>query len=188
MIIKSTKNIWTPNRNWGNPKYQKGILHPVGFWKAAGGAPGTVTLTNANITYTADPPGTNANARYGLSVSTGNVYEYKGASVSPSFPSAYTQINSTNDWIRPTTADDGNFEVRVQLGSGTIIEFYQINGVGKTIGTTWYALDGDLVLGNYRTDLEGFGITAGTADVAIRYDGGEILDSANIQLNAAIDL
>lgn len=32
MIFTPRKNIWTSSRNWGNSKYQKGILHPVGFW------------------------------------------------------------------------------------------------------------------------------------------------------------
>lgn len=35
MIFIPKKNIYFPNCKWGMKKYQKGILHPIGFWAAA---------------------------------------------------------------------------------------------------------------------------------------------------------
>lgn len=45
MIFVPRKNIWTKSRNWGNPKYQKGILHPIGFWSDTGSTQVDISVT-----------------------------------------------------------------------------------------------------------------------------------------------
>lgn len=47
MILKPRKNIYTPSPNWGSPKYQKGILHPIGFWREQ--LPPSASPSSANV-------------------------------------------------------------------------------------------------------------------------------------------
>ena len=46
MTVTVNKRIYTLNKRFGTPKFQKGILHPVGFWKEA--ASGGWTNLGAN--------------------------------------------------------------------------------------------------------------------------------------------
>lgn len=45
MILVPKKNLYSASRSWGTPKYQKGILHPVGFWGQSDYALGLSNLT-----------------------------------------------------------------------------------------------------------------------------------------------
>jgi hypothetical protein len=58
MILVPKKNIWLPERKWGQPKFQKGMLHPVGFWHTSGGGNiVTPTMTvGTQVLYTTKGP------------------------------------------------------------------------------------------------------------------------------------
>jgi hypothetical protein len=74
MIFIPRKNIWTPPRKFGSPKFQKGILHPIGFWGVNVGE--GVSLNSSNVT---NGPDSSASVYAGVSYSAGtnNVFEYK---------------------------------------------------------------------------------------------------------------
>lgn len=54
MIFTPRKNIYFPNRNWGMKKFQRGMLHPIGFWAPTGPALDTTITTMGNAIYDAD--------------------------------------------------------------------------------------------------------------------------------------
>lgn len=157
---------------------------PHGAMAATPQPPGTVTLSGATIFFSDDTAGWYARASFYLDVSSGNTYKYEGISTSPTFPGDYTQINSTNDWLRGGS-DDGNFQIQVQVTNDSL-DTFTINGSSKSAGTTWYDLDGDVLLSNVETFQ--FQTDSSTVDIAIRYLGGSTLDSGTYTITAACDL
>ena len=55
-ILIPTKNIYSPQRKWGMRKFQRGILHPIGFWSDSGGGGEAFneTITVGNEIYCSD--------------------------------------------------------------------------------------------------------------------------------------
>lgn len=76
-------------RRFGSPKYQKGILHPVGFWVAAatGGDNLALTALNSTTSYVSGP-----SVYAGIRILTsGEVHEYLSG--------AWTAQNAGTEWI-----------------------------------------------------------------------------------------
>lgn len=106
-------------------KYQKGILHPVGFWAEAA-ASYSYNLTGSIFLQTNDflgsPPGT-FDSRGGIEVRyNGTIYHYEytltGGQIS-------TQLNSTTDWAVPNDLNDHKaYDFKLDVTSGTPTSLY----------------------------------------------------------------
>ena len=142
-----------------------------------------VTLSSENVIYNDLSAPWRANAALKIA-SDGKVYKYQGDAISGS--ETWSQIDAATDWVKPHTANDGNYEIQVQLALYDTPETFTINGVSKTVGTTWYALDGDVILRN--TEGVQFGQFISQLTISIRYNGGATLDSGTYTLNASCDL
>ena len=130
-----------------------------------------VTVSGQTIAYNDTAAPWSAYAH--LKVATdGNVYEGEGTSATPS----YVQIDTGTDWIRPTAANDGLYEVRATIISGSVT------------GTTgsWLTLDTDRVW--YVNETVDGSATTASFTIEIRYNGGAVLDSATYTLQASCNL
>lgn len=151
-------------------------LQPSMIWLPA--PPGTVTLSGEVASYN------DASAPYSAQATIkfdndGNVYKYEGAtSGSPS----YVQVDTTNDWLRPTSAYNAGFQIYVTETSGTI-DTYTINAVSATLDQ-WNSIAGDVILTNTQTSV---GSNNCTMTVSIRYSG-VTLASASYSCNASAGL
>lgn len=75
MIFIPKKNIYFPQRKWGMKKYQRGILHPIGFWAATSGAALDTTITVAESPTAFDTtPATDMNPCYAYGFDAGADY------------------------------------------------------------------------------------------------------------------
>ena len=94
----------------------------------------------------------------------------------------YTQIDSSTDWVRPTTSSPGLYEVRYTGLTGSAIF------TGTTAEDTWHSMSsGDWIL-RQRQLGGGFDSTSSTFTVEIRLNGGAVLDSASYTLTCNTEL
>lgn len=123
MIIVPKKNIYLPERKWGIPKFQKGVLHPVGFWKDVGAGGGIVKLSTAWAlnSYTA-----------ASAVTTSITFNTDG-SISTSTNDTSTLPDADNWWTaQPETAIGDNYEVAVTaIGAGSFSTGLALNTWGR---------------------------------------------------------
>lgn len=165
---------------WKTP--DKISINVGGVWKEVW-AGTTVTLSGETVSRNTLSFPWRANATLKID-NDGNVYEYEGGAVPDA--ETYVQIDTATDWIRPTTANDNLYQIQVQKTSGSNPETFTINGVAKTVGTTWYTLDGDVIL---RNTVQGqFEQWQSTLSISIRYGTGSTLTTATYSLNASADL
>ncbi len=135
------------------------------------GASGTVTVSGESITHSVSNGNT---ARAGVqfrAASNSDVRKREGF--------LYTVIDGTTDWIIPSTADDGNYEIRC----------VPLLGIALILGdstTTWLSLDvnREWRLENSNNDSSQFRAVR----CEIRYDGGSIIDDGQYNLEAIVGL
>lgn len=144
-------------RRFGSPKYQKGILHPVGFWVAAAGGGDTLALTalNGYASWISGPSVT-----CGIRIlTTGNVEETLG-------DANWTAQNSSSEWIdsfSATTASD--YETKYDHIFGTTPSFL-----------SWTENVYSSVTGTRTAYFTGTATVSSTGQTYVR----EIADTANV--------
>jgi len=118
--------------------------------------------------------GTNADAHLKVD-NDGNMYQQKNFG-------GYTQIDSTNDWVRPTTSSPGLYEVRFTSLVGDTL-----TSSTASEDTWWDVSSGDFIL-RLRLFGGGFDFASSVFDVEIRYDGGSNLASTSYTLSCSTEL
>lgn len=103
----------------------------------------------------------------------GNVYEYGGTSATPS----YVQVDTTDDWIRPTSVAGDTYEVRATLNSGSL-------DTGTT--GTWLPLNADHAWSVFENVQ--FGSADANLTLEIQHVVLGVLDSNTYVLQATCDL
>jgi len=179
MIFVPKKNIWTPPRNWGMPKYQKGVLHPAGFWAAAGSSD-VVTLSGEFVNVQPNWEDVAGIYVYGTGTYVGKIRKREGTT--------YTVIDGTTDWVIPNSSgSDTNYDIKCTITAdvGGSSGFTINSGTG-----TWLQLGGFTrswgvqADGPYGADSRDITFTLEISD-----DGGSTtLDSASYQVRSAGDV
>lgn len=105
-----------PSR-FGQPKFQRGILHPVGFWSSGGGGSGTLALTTLASSHS--PLSGNATAGV-RAQNNGNVAELVNGSV-------WFDQNASTEWIDSFGGGTAS-DYEVQLDTGTLLGDGVISG------------------------------------------------------------
>lgn len=136
---------------FGNPKYQKGVLHPAGFWHAPPGGGGTnPTLTDITNTFSQVAP-TPANQFYAYD-SDGSLDwdEFGGAfGTNPIYTGLSTETDDTNNhasewWPDQPDVNEGlNWDIRYlnEVLVGGIAYYFRDNLGANRTTATWYLLD-----------------------------------------------
>jgi hypothetical protein len=140
------------------------------MWHDEAGGSDTVTLSGETASRIVDNPA-DAYARIKVD-NDGNMYKSQdGGSTS------WSQIDSTNDWVRPTTSAPGDYEVRFTSASNTPTS-------STAAEDTWHDLDtGDFIIYNSRTSV---GTKNTNFTIEIRENGGSVLDSASYTCHAQV--
>ena len=102
----------------------------------------------------------------------GNVYRKQG------YLASYIQVNSTNDWVRPTTSAPGLYEVRYTSLTGHAMQSQ------TATEDTWH----DLSTSDFTLTLRTIGLEDERSNsfiIEIRLDGGAVLDSAIFTMDVA---
>jgi len=134
---------------FGNPKYQRGVLHPAGFWFDPPTGATTPTLTDITNYYAQVAP-TPANQFYAYD-SDGSMEWDEFASVITTnlvYVELTTGTDDTNDhtnewWPDQPDVNEGlNWDIRYlnEVASGGIAYYFRTAGVNRTTAT-WYLLD-----------------------------------------------
>jgi hypothetical protein len=149
-----------------------------GFYSSTAEVGGTPTLTNTTIGNTEVDPD-NAYAAYKIDQD-GKVYQSKTTSSTPN----WEQINSANDWVRPVSEAPGLWEVRYTNVTG--------DSPYGTLTTTnedvWHSLStSDWEIWQRETSPVEPGTMQTNCDIELRYNGGSVLESCTLQLEAAVD-
>ncbi len=171
MIFVPRKNIWTPGRNWGRRKFQRGIIiaSPMGVEAVAAG---DVTLSGESIFQFSSSPSDPQTAGVRFN-SNGTVQKREGAS--------YVQIDASTDWIIPNGDANSTYDVRITNVVWTSGSAFFVEAAAEDV---W------INLGSNRewSVQDNTGTAAGSKDVSftveIRKDGGAVLDSATYSLSA----
>jgi len=188
------------------PRYQRGMLHPAGFWHdppAAGGdAPALTDITN---TYTTTAP---TNAGQQVRYHTNGYIDWDEAVnfASIVYAQMTTDTDDANDhtyewWdAAPSTGEGANYDIRYTGTTGTWTKiFYDTGGAANRVVNTWYLIStvyadsGDGVAdgclrqhkpgGNAKSPNPG--TVTGTIDVEIRATGsGSALASHTVDLTS----
>jgi len=94
----------------------------------------------------------------------------------------YTQVDSSTDWVRPTTSSPGLYEVRFTGLTGSALF------TSTAAEDAWHSLSsGDFIL-RQRVLGGGFDSAISTFTVEIRLNGGAVLSSASYTLNVSTEL
>jgi len=147
-------------------------MQPIGMWHdPAGGGGGTVTLSGETATRTVMNP-LDAYARIRVD-NNGNMYKSQDIGTA-----SWVQIDTVNDWVRPTTESPGLYEVRFTAASNTPTS-------STAAEDTWHSLSsGDFTIYNSRLAV---GIKTTNFTIEIRLDGGSVLDSASYTCFAEVE-
>jgi len=135
--------------NFKGPKFQRGIMHPIGFWAPSGTEPDLSDITDE---YSVTSP---ASARISIAYdSDGTIVADLDAGLPGTITYAQLTTNSddsndhTNEWWpdAPSTNEGLNWDIRytnlVEGGSATgRWYFYDTGGAANRIEDTWYLLD-----------------------------------------------
>ena len=152
-----------------------GYVRVGGVWKefTGGFLIGDVNLDGENVNFN-DTDGFPWSALAAVKMDNdGNMYQKEGP-----IGTAWSQIDSANDWLRNASSTPGLWEVRATITTGTFI--------GGTFGS-WLAMSGgDRVWENSTTTR--FANETGRMDLELRYDGGSIVTSGNYLCQASADL
>ena len=164
MIFISKQNIWTPKRNFGSPKFQKGILHPVGFWTEDAGP--VVTLSAAPVSRTVDA----------ATVYAGVTYNATGVEFANNTDGSQSYDVSRGNWLDKGAAGSVYLDYTVQSGATSNI---------TTPGTPRLVMSSPRLFEVWDTSYIG-GSESATIDISMwdASTGGTELDSATITLTA----
>ena len=135
-------------RRFKSPKFQRGMLHPIGFWGSGGGP--SVQLTNITHSQSAVAP---TPARIHIAYNTnGQIYwdSYTGVVDNCVYAQLTTDSNDTNDhtaewWSsNPSAGQGSNWDLMysnvTETGDGFVFYFRELSGIDRTI-STWYSIN-----------------------------------------------
>ena len=134
--------------NFKGPKYQQGILHPIGFYHSLGSTPNlqNITHTESNV----------APAQSRISIwydSDGGIEFWSGTGgvtsvlYSPLTTQSDDSNDHTNDWWpdQPDVNEGLNWDIRYTAltagGAGGIFHYFQTTVPADRVEDTWYVLD-----------------------------------------------
>ncbi len=157
MIFLPSRNIWTPERKWGQKKFQRGIICATAIYGDED--VGVVTVSGATITD--NDSGSFAAAQIDFRF-TGETFR--------KIHSTSAQINSGTDWIIPNGSADSSYDVRYTNKTG--LGVFTTSAAAEDI---WIDL-GSTRLWELR-ETGGDNVTL-TATFEVRKDGGAVIDSA----------
>ena len=184
------QQLWLENRGNMNgvlgrrvfrgPKFQRGMLGPIGFWHdppAVGAAPALTDITN---TYTNVAP---TNSHQHIRYHTDGYMQLGEGATAAAAHAAYVQITTTTDdandhtdewWdAQPSTAEGANYDIRYTATTGTWTKIFH-DGTADLVVNTW-----DLISAAYTDSL-----TAGNGCLRLAKPGGTA-KSPNPGTNAA---
>lgn len=143
---------------------------PIGMWHGGAGGSDVVTVSGQTITEINDAP-TDSYARLKID-NDGNIYQSRDNG-----SASWSQIDTVNDWVRPTSSAPGDYEVRFTSASNTPTSSTKTEN-------TWHNLDtGDFIIYN---SITGVGTKATNFTIEIRENGGSVLDSASYTCHAQV--
>ncbi len=147
------------------------MLHPIGFWVP--GEEDVVTVSGGS--FSAFNQDADATQEIWFDANDGNCYE------SENLGSA-VQINSADDWLRPTSSAPGNYETRYTNHTGDSMTV-TIGGSAASEDTWYNFANGDFLF-KITDSSPGFGGNSATFTVEIRLDGGPPSDSGSYTISA----
>jgi hypothetical protein len=110
MILVPSKNIWTPERKWKGPRFQRGVLHPVGFWHPV---TEVVTLSGTsgapNLSTDVETVPTNALAGWRFRAN---------GTVERIVSDVWTQFQDGVEWVDTQDTPTGPFWIKATVDSG----------------------------------------------------------------------
>ncbi len=180
-------------KNFKGPKFQQGILHPIGFWAPSGTEPALTDITHSRTV--ANP------SRIQIAYdSDGTMEHYFGGNVgSVVWTQLTTQTDDSNDHTSewwpdsPETNEGLNWEIRYTNLTNAFSFVFQTGAADRT-EDQWYVLD-DVSNDHVAASREGAlvvlvtgkssGTTIGISDVEIRVkETGSAVASHNVDITA----
>ena len=151
------------------PLPSSGAIAFSDFYGVSAEVVGDVTVSGETIT---DIGGGNRLFRAALRVdNNGNIYKIEDTTV--------TQIDTVDDWIRPTSDASSSYDVKYDFVSGDALDPSTSLADG-----VWGALGADKFFEQRWALGAGVGSKSTVITISIRFLGGSVLDSANYTLTA----